>query len=55
MSKLKPCPFCGRRDVKIKKGIASMNMILCECGAIVSFYKNEDYEKAVKKWNGRKK
>ena len=57
MDKLKPCPFCGNRNVKIViSPLHSTNMFVCrKCGADVCFCGAEHQPKATEAWNRRTK
>jgi Lar family restriction alleviation protein len=47
---LKPCPFCGSKDVEIMVDV--YHFACChECGIITTGYGNKEY--AVKAWNTR--
>lgn len=55
-NKLKPCPFCGSKDLYYQKpchfgtnGYVSSSVICCNCSAEVTGKNNE----AVDKWNRR--
>lgn len=53
--KLKPCPFCGCKNVKkFTAPLRGTQMFVCpECGANVCFYGAEYEPKASKAWNRR--
>ena len=58
MSELKPCPFCGEKDVRIvehtKIGeiyVPKGYYVNCLCGA--RFYSFSDKQKAIEAWNRR--
>lgn len=57
MEKLKPCPFCGNKDVRIVKSISCFTSkikgyyVNCLCGA--RFYDSRYKKQAVAVWNRR--
>ena len=58
MSELKPCPFCGSKDVEIRwhaplfGEMAMLNYVICnDCGAMGSHKILES--EAIKAWNRR--
>lgn len=54
-SRLKPCPFCGNKNVKqVTAPLKGTQMFICNvCGADVCFYGAEYDVKARKAWNRR--
>lgn len=54
-SKLKPCPFCGNKNVKqVTAPLRGTQMFICNvCGADVCFYGAEYGTKAEIAWNRR--
>ena len=54
MTKLKPCPFCGRQPEVIvnKAGNMAEYWIVCKCGIESRIYVSK--QGAVKAWNRRK-
>lgn len=58
MADLKPCPFCGSRNLTVKQNMQldGMTFIVCEpCGMVASFHGNESKKDTVRRWNKRKK
>lgn len=55
MVKLKSCPFCGNRKMKLARGtVMPLTMVICDkCGATVSFQNKEDMANTVLAWNRR--
>lgn len=53
--KLKPCPFCGNKNVKkITAPIRGTQMLICNiCGADVCFFGAEYEPLASRAWNRR--
>ena len=52
MDKLKPCPFCGNRDVRAILSRKEVGMVACYvCGGQVRYYGCK--EEAIKIWNRR--
>ena len=55
--KLKPCPFCGSKELIGRSPCMDSSWrfeIHCErCGSIVSFHKKDEKKKAIKAWNRR--
>lgn len=58
--KLKPCPFCGNKDVKLNidkyKNINITDNIYveCKCGGFMANIQDEPAEEVVSKWNTRR-
>lgn len=55
-NKLKPCPFCGSKDIQVKKveGLTTWRYIQCDhCGGRTDGWKDETL--ARKAWNKRSK
>ena len=51
-TKIKPCPFCGTKNVKIKDNHSGAYWVLCpECGC--QLYCERSVEEAVDLWNAR--
>lgn len=56
-NRLRPCPFCGNKDIKVTTGIKvgkKHHMIVCDkCTAIVCFEEASLYLDCEKEWNKR--
>ena len=55
-NKLKPCPFCGKREAYLTNNCYGQYYVRCpNCGAVVWGNDNENLDKkqAVKLWNTR--
>lgn len=61
--KVMPCPFCGKRTIKVFHGVNNITFFLCqneECSALVSFGGSKQVDKGIveaddplKNWNRR--
>ena len=65
IDKLKPCPFCGRNDIRVITTLSKVEVICNDCGANIVrnvndahsslFHVNQTVKpRAVKAWNTRK-
>ena len=55
MDELKPCPFCGSKDVAMAQNpVYNIMFVHCDgCGLIASFRQSENAEDTVAAWNRR--
>lgn len=57
MEQLKPCPFCGSKNVLLEEYVSSCNIKCSDCdteGPRSMIYANEHgKEKAIEAWNAR--
>jgi Lar family restriction alleviation protein len=57
-TKLKPCPFCGSKDINSVQWAVEASVHCHGCGAniiIPQSYKEDQLLKAIEKWNKRAK
>ncbi len=55
-NELKPCPFCGNKDVTMGSRGNSLGIdiyIRCECGAKIQICEEYGEEELIKRWNSR--
>ena len=56
MSKVKPCPFCGSKDIKIRDGYSDVGCwVECVPCGVSTKAKEQTHEEAIKAWNRRAK
>lgn len=52
MTELKPCPFCGSKHIRFKRGSNAGVWLQCEnCFTEINLYRTE--EEAIEAWNRR--
>lgn len=51
MSELKPCPFCGKTDARIKHSSRWGWFVSCQCAAVGP--SSKDRKSAILSWNTR--